>query len=224
MTQTYDHTSTHSIISIIHQNDQWLVIDKPAGLSVHNAEDPMNVLSVLERQRGHKLFPVHRLDKPTSGILLLACHSEVVAPLQIALRRATKMYVALVRGVPDPTEGIWAQSISDRSEGRKNPRGAHRVHAETHYCVTDSNRHLARIECVIKTGRQHQIRKHCVINRHEIIGDSRYGDRRYQQKLSQRFGTLPLCLQARSLHIMIDQQTFMFEAPPRDDWERLTSF
>ena len=161
MTQTHDRTSSHSIIPIIHQTDQWLVIDKPAGLSVHNAEDPTNVLSMLEDQRGHKLFPVHRLDKPTSGILILADHAKAVAPLQAALQQATKTYVALVRGIPDPPEGAWSQSISDRSEGRKNPRGTRRVNAETHYRVTGFNRHLAQIECVIKTGRQHQIRKHC---------------------------------------------------------------
>ena len=208
-------------IPIVHQEANWLVIDKPAGLSVHNAEDPDNVLSVLSRHAPDKLYPVHRLDKPTSGLLVLAYQPAMVTELQRALQRATKVYWAIVRGVPAPEEGSWRQTISDKAEGRNNPRGKKRVEAQTDYQVISSNQHLAKIECTIMTGRQHQIRKHCAINRHEILGDTRYGDRRYQQKMTQRFGELSLCLQAKSLRITVHDKEMFFEVPPAQEWSRL---
>ena len=208
-------------IPIIHQDEEWLVVNKPAGLSVHNSEDTDNVLSVLSKDMARSLYPVHRIDKPTSGLLILSCQPKMTTKLQQALQHATKTYWAIVRGVPSVAEGHWNQSISNKAEGRSNPRGQQRVSAQTQYRIMSSNRYLARIECTITTGRQHQIRKHCAINKHEIIGDTRYGDRRYQHKMSERFGDLDLYLQAQSLKITVDQQTFFFEAPPIENWSRL---
>ena len=208
-------------ISVIHQDQHWLLVNKPAGLSVHNTEDPDNVLSILSRELPQKLYPVHRIDKPTSGLLLLSCRPKMTTKLQQALQHATKTYWAIVRGVPSSQQGSWTQTISNKAEGRKNPRGKQRVAAQTHYQIISANRYLAKIECMITTGRQHQIRKHCAINNHEVVGDLRYGDRRYQQKMSQRFGDMQLFLQAKSLQFTVDQQTFFFEAPPIESWSRL---
>ena len=205
-------------INIVYQADQWLLIDKPPGLSVHNNEDAQNLLSILNDKLKCKLYAVHRLDKATSGLMLLAHTPQMTAVLQRALQTATKTYEAIVRGVPSPHQGVWTQSISNKSEGRRNPRGKTKLLAQTTYQLLSHNQHLAKIQCTIQTGRQHQIRKHCVLNRHEILGDSRYGDPKYQTKMKRRFGDFTMCLQAKSLRFSISTKDFSFCAPEREDW------
>ena len=67
----------NGVIEIIEEHSRWLTVGKPSGLSVHNAEDGYNLLSILEEQLGYKLYAAHRLDQPTSGIILLGRVLEV---------------------------------------------------------------------------------------------------------------------------------------------------
>ena len=150
--------------------------------------------------------------------MLIAKNPQMTAALQQALQTANKTYEAIVRGVPASETGIWKQRISNKSEGRRNPAGKNKVHAQTQYHIISHNRYLSKIQCTISTGRQHQIRKHCVLNRHEILGDTRYGDPKYQKNMRQRFGKFEMCLQAKSLQFSLHQNTFSFRASERKDW------
>jgi tRNA pseudouridine65 synthase len=111
------------IIEIIEEQDGWLAVGKPAGLSVHNAEDGYNLLSILEEQLGCTLHAAHRLDQPTSGVMLLGKNPRSTQMLQDALTSATKEYTAIVRGVVKPEDGTWTWPLSNKGEGFRNPQG-----------------------------------------------------------------------------------------------------
>ena len=207
-------------ISIVYQSKDWLIINKPAGLSVHN--DPgADVCSFLQQQLSSKIYPVHRLDKNTSGLMICALRNERVVSLQRSLQTGEKTYHAIVRGQISEEKGVWKTSISDRAEGRRNPRGKSqdRKEAETSYSVIKKNDYLSMIACTLHTGRQHQIRKHCVLGRHEIIGDMRYGERKYQEKLRARYKFEHMALHARELVLNIAGKEKRFHAPIPLEWK-----
>ena len=84
-------------LPIVYQEDDWLVINKPAGISVHN-EPGADVCSFLQQQLSSKIYPVHRLDKDTSGLMICALRNERVVSLQRSLQTGEKTYHAIVRG------------------------------------------------------------------------------------------------------------------------------
>ncbi len=182
---------------ILARGHSWLVVDKPAGMSVHN--DPQDVCRILGRQLEPGTFddvhPVHRLDKETSGLLLVALDSGTARDLSGKLqeRSCEKVYLAIVRGALPVSETwqTWSQSLSDKAEGRRNPRGqsTDRVEARTDYRVSRSSRYLSLMEVRLLTGRQHQIRKHSAIAGHAIVGDRRYGDPGYNSRMAGIYGT-----------------------------------
>lgn len=186
------------------ENDKCLIINKPNGISVHNAEDE----SVLEKYKksGKKYFAVHRIDKETSGILILAKESTFVEELSISLKSATKSYLAICKGRFSNKKGLFNNKISDKSEGRKNPAGvtSNRKEASTFWEVEKETKFFTELLVSIKTGRTHQIRKHCLINKTPIIGDQRYGDTKYNKKIASIYNTNAMALHAYKLVIIID--------------------
>lgn len=179
-------------LNIIHQDSQIVVVDKPVGMSVHNAEDSGDLLFHLSEQlKVKKLYPVHRLDKETSGLMILAFSSEAAAQMQAELHKpqTVKKYIAIVRGLLPGAHGTWTLPLTDKAEGRKNPQGlvADRKECLTLWKVLNSNEYLSLLECEIKTGRQHQIRKHAALTKHALIGDTRYSDEKYNEQIKQRY-------------------------------------
>ena len=212
-------------LPILAQGTSWIVINKPVGVSVHN--DPQDVCALLRQQLKpgtfEDLFLVHRLDKETSGVLILALNSKAAKELaeQFQSKTCEKIYTAILRGtlkISDKTSSeweSWTKPISDKAEGRKNPQGASkdRISARTDYRLIKSSQYLSMIEVKLFTGRQHQIRKHSAMDNHSIVGDSRYGDSKYNSRMSDIYGTDRMFLHARSLKIFIEGSEHLFEAP-----------
>lgn len=193
-------------IEIVFESKDFIAVNKPNGISVHNAEDATNLIKLLSRQlNGHELFPVHRLDKETSGVQVFALNKQSAMQLsqQFQNRSVEKVYEGVVAGKV-LAAGKWDQPISDKAEGAKNPAGksADRVSATTHYRPLNIGTYLTHLEFLIETGRQHQIRKHCLINRHSLVGDSRYGNPNYNKKISDLYGFQRLALHCRKIGLL----------------------
>lgn len=201
-------------LQILHEEDGFLAVNKPAGLLVHRTriarDATTDVVSLLREQTGHAYHPCHRLDRATSGVLLLACDLDTLRTLNrtFAEGRAEKGYLALVRGWIH--EGGVIDSPLKREEPRE-PQGSRPLQsAITRY------QPLLRFEhptasgpyastrltlCALdpETGRRHQLRRHLARLRHPVIGDSPHGDGRLNRWAREQLGTRRLFLHARSL-------------------------
>ncbi len=200
-------------IKTLSQTPDYIVIDKPMGLTIHNENTKeVSVLSTL----GGKLFPVHRLDKETSGVLVLAKNPTAAALLADQFQNHTvrKVYTAVLRGALKTDEVKWKWGLSDKAEGRKNPQGLAKDRKDclTFGTVVKKNDYLTMVEVEIKTGRQHQIRKHAAVAKHPIVGDPRYNDAVYNEKIAQRFGNDRMFLHATTLEFTWNDKRMKFES------------
>lgn len=213
-----------SPLKILHETSEWLVVDKPAGLSVHNATP--NVLTLLQQERpGVSLHLVHRLDQETSGVLLLAKNPKMAAQLMEVMNQnsTSKKYQAVLRGKMKEISASWQWALTDKAEGRKNPQG---ISKDRKPCTTlvktlQSNDYFTWVECEILTGRQHQIRKHSAIAKHAIVGDSRYNDPKYNERIAGLYNTTRMFLHAFELKITIDKREWVFQSPPPPEFKTL---
>lgn len=176
-------------IPLVYQEPEWLAVDKPPGLSVHNDEDPTNLIKLLSIQLSvQKIFPVHRLDKETSGVQILALSESAASWLaqQFQNHEVQKFYSGIVAGQV-PEKGTWNLPLSDKAEGAKNPAGnvQDRKPCETKYRVLRQSKYFSWLEFEILTGRQHQIRKHCALAGRALVGDLRYGNPKYFTKIRE---------------------------------------
>ena len=188
--------------------DPWLVaVNKPSGLMVHRSRlnaDREVALQQLRNQLGQRVYPAHRLDRATSGVLLFALDSATARGLNLAFtrREPDKRYLAVTRGYTE-TGGVIDYPLRETRESEPRP-------AVTHY------RRLGRVELPIpvgryrtaryslvevrpETGRMHQIRKHFAHLRHPLIGDTTYGEGRHNRLFREHFGIHRLLLHARQL-------------------------
>jgi len=181
-------------IHIADRGKGWLCVEKPAGISVHN-EPGNDIVSILDAQFSQKqnlVQPVHRLDKETSGLLLLATEKEVLTRLSAMFAQGgvKKKYLALVHGTFDPeneTTSLWDTPLSKEAGGRNNPAGkGKKVAAMTRYTLLEHSPHYALLEIELLTGRKHQIRRHAKLAGHPVTGDSRYGSPRSIQFLKEK--------------------------------------
>lgn len=177
--------------SVLYEDDVLFVIDKPANLPVHPAGRYFfNTLLVHLRTQAHtqplkaerEFYLVHRIDKETSGVLVLAKDREVCAHLtrQFAERKTEKRYYAVVRGVP-PEEFTVDQPMKRAERSlvalKMGPYPVERggLPALTRFKRLETNGQFSLVECFPKTGRQHQIRLHLDVAGHPIVGDKLYG-------------------------------------------------
>lgn len=190
--------------SVIYQDDFLIALNKPAGLAVqggsktHRHLDGM--LDVLQFDAKDRPRLVHRLDKDTSGLLLLARDRQTASQLAVLFqgREVEKTYWALVVGIPDHDSGVI-----DARLAKRGGEGSERVEsvddgqaAETEYRILDNAaRRIAWLELRPRTGRTHQLRAHCKAMGTPIVGDGKYGGRESEvEGLPQR-----LHLHARGL-------------------------
>lgn len=203
-------------LPILYQDDVVVAIDKPAGLLVHRTSlDSQATEFALQRLRDQiaaHVYPVHRLDRPTSGVLLFGLHPEAARDLtmQFADRAVEKTYTAFVRGFCDDC-GSYDRPLRDKVDPRSTTRlqGAERD-AVTEFRTLDrfevpfsDGRHATSryslLRLVPRTGRRHQIRRHLKHASHPILGDTEHGDHRHNQRFRETFGLTRMLLVATSL-------------------------
>jgi 23S rRNA pseudouridine1911/1915/1917 synthase len=191
---------SHRSLSIIYQDDDLAVIDKPAGLAVHpgaGGEQDTLVHALLGHDPdiagvGDTTRPglVHRLDKDTSGLIVVARTPAAHAALarQWHERRVTKGYKALVVGTPRQEEGLIDLPIGRDPRNRKRMAPATDGRpARTSYRLTRSYRGFSLLDVRIETGRTHQIRVHLAAMGHPVAGDDLYGGKRAPPGLTRQF-------------------------------------
>lgn len=178
-------------LNVVYEDDDLIVVDKPAGLVVHPAAgNPDNTLvNALLSHCGDSLSGiggvvrpgiVHRLDKGTSGLIVVAKNAQSHASLsaQFADHSIERTYRALVWGIPSPGQGTITGNIGRNPKNRKTMTVVSRggKHAVTHYSVGRVfGTFAALVDCRLETGRTHQIRVHMASKGHPLIGDPGYG-------------------------------------------------
>jgi 23S rRNA pseudouridine1911/1915/1917 synthase len=213
-------------INIVYEDDDVIVVNKEPGMVVHPAYGNYTgtlVNALMWHFKDLPLFQtgeqrpglVHRIDKNTSGILVIAknefAHNRLAK--QFFDRTTDRKYVALVWGTPDPPEGIITGNVGRSPKDRKVmyvfADGSQGKHAVTHYKVIENLGYISMIECKLETGRTHQIRVHLSYIKHPLFNDEEYGGdhilkgttfTRYQQFVRNCFAILPRqALHAKSL-------------------------
>jgi RluA family pseudouridine synthase len=202
----------------------WLVVDKPAGMTVHNKPGTdlcSFALTHVQNETAAKgeididpdfgVNPVHRLDKEASGIIILASSREMFRFFsnQFQSHQVIKRYAAVLHGLLKNPEGndlweIWRRPLANTAGGRVNPQGSgRRQHSETRYRVLDHSAHYTMVEIELLSGRTHQIRRHAKLSGHPVVGDGRYGSTRAANYLKRSYAFERLALHARSLTLRL---------------------
>lgn len=208
------------MLEILYQDEHLIAVNKPAGMLVHRSwldrHETVFVMQTLRDQIGQHVFTVHRLDKPTSGVLLLALSSEVARLLsqQFENNQINKVYHAVVRGyVPQDGTIDYAlteelDKIADKfANPDKAPQPAvshYRVVTQVEMPVAIGPYQTARyslVELKPETGRKHQLRRHMTHLRHPIIGDSAHGDLKQNRGMKEHFGCPGLMLHASHMQL-----------------------
>ena len=214
-------------IAVLDWGDGWIAVDKPCHLSVHN-QTGTDLCSIVARHLANTpataaevrfeaefgVHAIHRLDKLTSGVMLLACRAEAFRRFArlFETRAVEKRYLAVVHGhVRTPADsdewGIWNWPLSQGAAGRGHPFGKPPFsESVTRYRVLRCSRHYSLLVCELLTGRTHQIRRHARLAGHAVVGDVRYGTLRSITFLRTRVGFERLGLHAWSLRIQIPEQ------------------
>lgn len=207
-----------SQLKILFQDEALVAIDKPAGLLVHRSRIDAHAtefaLQRLRDQLGQPVFPVHRIDRPTSGVLLFALSSGIAQSMceQFESRSTSKVYHAIVRGHP-PANGTWSEPLIERRDETTDRLA--RTAKPAQDAITEfetmrswvvpfstgkyphSRYSLVRVRP--RTGRRHQIRRHFNHMAYPVIGDSSHGDRRHNRLFRVQFGIRRLLLVAKQL-------------------------
>ncbi len=174
---------SRSRLPVIYQDQQLVAIDKPAGLlSVSTDEqDKRTALALLRASLSRPgntadLWPVHRIDRETSGVLLFARSKEVCKSIQSRWQDAEKIYLAVVEGQPKPAAGVIDRPLwEDRNlRVQVGPREGSRD-ARTRYRTLETDHGHSLLEVQLDTGRRHQIRAHLAHIGNPVVGDARYG-------------------------------------------------
>lgn len=214
--QALDGTAHLYRLDELFKDEHLLVVSKPSGLAVHRgwAADRITALTLARDMTHRYVYPVHRLDRGTSGVLVFAFDGATAGLLQDHFRDKSvqKRYVALVRGLT-PDEGCIDHPVP------RSPKGP-RVDAVTHFRrLAIAIDRYSLVEALPQTGRLHQIRRHMKHISHPLIGDTAYGDGRENRRLRSEFDLKRLALHAMSIRFVHPHtgERIDVSAPPPDD-------
>jgi 23S rRNA pseudouridine1911/1915/1917 synthase len=227
---------------IVHEDADLIVVDKPAGLVVHPAAGNLDgtlVNALLHHCAGRlsgiggvaRPGIVHRIDKDTSGLLVVAKTDKAHEGLarQFKDHSIARLYAAIVYGQPVPASGTVDTWIG-RSDADRKKMAVHRdgrgKHAVTHYRVTDRLKGAAMVECRLETGRTHQVRVHMAHIGHPLIGDPVYGrERKGFKSILETLGFKRQALHARTLGFIhpATGQPLLFQSALPSDMQELLS-
>lgn len=217
-------------LQIIYE-DQWvLCVNKPNNMVVHhaffsrNVSDELSLLQLVENEKGIKVYPIHRLDRRTSGIILLAKKKKYVAMFQQLFEENSieKRYFGVVRGF-SPENRIIDMPVKGKDKKEYKDAITHLSTLESitlHIPVKpyDTSRYSL-VTLLPKTGRTHQLRIHTYKNNHPLLGDSKYGDINHNAMFVKEFGFMNLFLHAGELkfkHPQTNEELYLVADFPKD--------
>lgn len=200
--ETTTAASVDAPLRVVFRDEDIVAVHKPSGLLVHRDEhhrDAPAALQIVRDQTGRHLYPFHRLDRATSGILLFAFSSAAAAAWQEALASADahKDYTALVRwpGSRPELGDAWTCEQALTDDG-----GVQRA-ARSEFVLAERFRHCALVGCRIFTGRYHQIRRHANHSGRHVIGDTTHGKGRINALYRERYGLHRLFLHLHRIRL-----------------------
>ncbi len=219
------------MLEILFQDDALIAINKPHGLLVHRspiaADASEFAIQLLRDQIGQKVFPVHRLDRKTSGVLLFALNDEVNRMMQEAFRtkKVSKKYLALVRGFTAESGTIDYALTND--DGKTQDALTHYKTLETVDIPvpfgTQSSSRYSLVEVVPETGRMHQIRKHFAHIFHPIVGDRPHGCNKQNKLFLEKWVMNTMLLHAQEITFMhpISHKSVTIQAEMHTEFKRM---
>lgn len=225
------------MLPILYQSENFIAIDKPAGLLVHRSpldrRERRFALQLLRDQIGQEVFPCHRLDKPTSGVLLFALNKDALREAQAAFAegRVEKTYQAVVRGWTDP-EGIIDYALRPKTKTPDGlvtgpPQDALTRYRRLATCELPiplapySTARFSLVEARPETGRTHQIRRHLHHISHPVVGDTKHGKSAPNRIFRAHFNCHRLLLAATDLRLQLPgypDETLRIHADPAPDF------
>ena len=193
---------------IIDNNENFIVLNKSAGISVQGGtKSKKNLIDIFAKSKifdGIKPFSVHRLDKDTSGVFIMAKNRQTAQLLTslFRLRKVHKTYLAICNGELEKNSGEWTDELIRYDNGKKIVEKA-----KTIFKVLDKNLNSSLVEMKPITGRKHQLRKQ-LFN----IGHSIYGDKKYRSFTSTTGLNKELMLHSYQIRFMIDNKKYTYRA------------
>ncbi len=239
-------------LEILHLDDVCVAINKPSGLLVHStriaAYVSQNAVKQLSKELGRPVYPAHRLDRPTSGVLLFGLTSEIARTLTVGFekREVDKQYLAIVRGftadngvIEKPLDDVYlrqaiAREAADGDDDDSDPEPINLPTAEcrTEYVTLAATEipysagkyptsRYSLVRATPLTGRTHQIRRHFKHIRHPILCDGRYGDHHHNHMFRDQLRIRRLLLVARELSFThpVSSERIKVIAPVGDQFE-----
>ena len=202
---------------IIDNNDNFIVVNKSAGISVQGGtKSKKNLIDIFAKSKifeGTKPFSVHRLDKDTSGVFIMAKNRQTAQLLTslFRLRKVHKTYLAICNGELEKNSGEWIDELIRYDNGNKIIEKARTI-----YKVLDKNSNSSLVEMKPITGRKHQLRKQ-LFN----IGHSIYGDKKYRSSISTKGINKELMLHSYQIKFMINDKKYTYKALLPDYFKNL---
>lgn len=206
---------THSSLQILYQDADLVAINKPNGLLVHRspiaADADVFAVQILRDQLGQKVYPVHRLDRKTSGVLLFALNEEMNSLMQQQFQegKVEKTYHAIVRGyTPDQLDIDYPLKKEDGTiqEAFTSLRTLERTEVNFAIGKHQTSRYSL-VELKPTTGRMHQLRKHMAHIFHPIIGDRPHGCNKQNRYFKEELGMSTMMLHASEIAFQVPNKT-----------------
>ena len=223
----------HEPLEILYQDDYLVAVNKPSGLLVHRSmidrHETRFALQEVRNQIGQRVYPLHRLDKPTSGVLVFALSSEMAREMgpQFESGSVKKTYLAVVRGYA-PESGVIDHALKEELDKMTDRKARQDKPAQE--AITEFRR-LATVELPLAidrypqsryslvearplTGRKHQIRRHMKHIAHPIIGDAKHGKGNHNRYFAEHFGADRLLLACTEMEVLhpVSKEPLLFRA------------
>ena len=199
-------------LEILFEDDWILALNKPSGMAAHAGSGIVDgtvvdyaraYLGTHATRNGFTASPAHRLDRETSGVILVAKRRPAMVHFTDVFTRglSQKRYLTLVKGKMPRPRGEIDAPLSERQQtlASKDRRGVNMQTALTRYLVLKTTLACGLLECEIKTGRTHQIRRHLVSLGHPVAGDKKYGDFEFNREARTQWGLKRMFLHARRI-------------------------
>ncbi len=225
-----------SKLEVLFEDDWMMAVNKPSGMAVHTGSGITGgtlvdfvraYLGPKAERNGFSASPAHRLDRETSGVILVAKRRPAMVHFTDVFThsKARKRYLTLVKGKMPGTKGTIDLPLAEHQQTgeSKARRGVNMQKAVTHWKLVQQGGEAALLSCTIETGRTHQIRRHLAAIGHEVAGDRKYGDFAYNREVRARWGLKRLFLHAERIEFPHPEhgEKMQAEAPLPDELQEV---